>query len=815
MHKHSGLRADLHVHSKHSTRPSQWVLRKLGAAESYTEPKRLYALALDRGMDLVTITDHNSVAGCLEIAHMKNTFLSEEVTTYFPHDRCKLHVLVYGITERQHEDIQHLRENVHDLVQYLRSAQIVHVLAHPMYPVNDRLTLEHFEQTLLLFKTFEWNGMRSPEQNRALFRIVRRLTRERLERLADKYGIEPPEPGFWKKHVVSGSDDHSSLLVASAYTEVPGAGTPEDFLRGLAEGRCRPHTRASTPIQMAHAIYSIAYQFYSKRFPHLLEPRGPRDLLKTFARQNLLPSTLAERRAAGNSRSRVLTGDKKESPPEIQKAFDEMLLLEADRILGRARRTSEWACGAPADPRKMAPLWFRFVEKVSDRVARQSCDVLLEGLAHARLFQTFHTIGAVGSLYTLLVPYFVSYGLFSKDRRLCESYVARIENPPDAFVRPVVSMAHFTDTLDDINGVAKTLRMQAAVAAKNGKTLRLITCGSRCRGPGIKNFPPVGSFEVPEYPGMRLFYPPLLRILDYCYRQKFTRIHAATPGPMGVAALAVARILGVPIFGTYHTALPQYGAELTQDPSVEKMIWKFVVWFYNQMDAVYVPSRAVQGELIQRGVKADKLRLYARGIDLERFHPAKANGFFQSRFGLPANTRKLLYVGRVSQEKNLPFLVDVFIRIARERANVHLVVVGDGPYLGEMKRALSAYPACFTGFLEGNDLAEVYASSDIFVFPSTTDTFGNVVLEAQASGLPVIVTDAGGPQENVAHGKTGYVVPASDREAFVQAVLRLLDRPKTLAAMKRNARSHVADRAFESAYLSLWESYADQGYDRV
>src|SRR3989304_5255239 len=113
------LRADLHVHSKYSTRPSEWVLRKIGCSESYTEPVNIYHRARSLGMDLVTITDHNTLAGSLEIAHLDNTLVGEEITTYVPEDGCKLHVLSYGLTESQHEEIQHLRENVFDLIKYL------------------------------------------------------------------------------------------------------------------------------------------------------------------------------------------------------------------------------------------------------------------------------------------------------------------------------------------------------------------------------------------------------------------------------------------------------------------------------------------------------------------------------------------------------------------------------------------------------------------------------------------------------------------------------------------------------------------------
>jgi len=116
----TALRCDLHVHSRHSRRPSEWILQKIGCSESYTAPKDLYDTARRRGMDLVTISDHNVIDGALEIAHLPGAFVSEEVTTYFPEDGCKLHVLAWDISEAQHGDITRVRENVYDLVRYLR-----------------------------------------------------------------------------------------------------------------------------------------------------------------------------------------------------------------------------------------------------------------------------------------------------------------------------------------------------------------------------------------------------------------------------------------------------------------------------------------------------------------------------------------------------------------------------------------------------------------------------------------------------------------------------------------------------------------------
>jgi glycosyltransferase involved in cell wall biosynthesis len=310
-----------------------------------------------------------------------------------------------------------------------------------------------------------------------------------------------------------------------------------------------------------------------------------------------------------------------------------------------------------------------------------------------------------------------------------------------------------------------------------------------------------------EYPDIKLYYPPFLKMLEYCYTEGFTHIHTATPGPIGLAALAISQILKLPIFGTYHTALPQYASFLTDDSAMEELMWKFSLWYYNQMDVVYVPSKATGMELEKKGIKKEKIAFYPRGIDLERFHPSKRNGFFRNRFGVDQGNLKLLYVGRVSKEKNMPFLVEAFKQLADMRSNVRLILVGDGPYLAEMKAALGGLPATFTGFLSGESLAQAYASSDLFVFPSTTDTFGNVVLEAQASGLPVIVTDEGGPKENLIPDKTGFVVPAEDTEAFIEAVLKLSENPQLMEKMKRHARQYMENRSFEAAYMELWDSY--------
>jgi glycosyltransferase involved in cell wall biosynthesis len=782
------------------------VLKKIGCSESYTEPLALYHRARAKGMDWVTITDHNTLAGSLEIAHLEHTFVSEEITAYFPEDRCKIHVLAYSVTERQHEDITRLRDNVFELVPYLRNQDIVHALAHPLYSVNDRLTPDHFEQLLLLFNNFEINGSRDIFQNRILTDILTCLTQADLDRIADRYDLPPGGPAYWKKNLTAGSDDHSFLYVASSYTETTGADSPEAFLAGIGQGKARARGTASNPRVLSHNIYSIAYRFYKNKFG--LNRYLNEDLLLTFIDHALAPSNGKQAGFVKRLKGFIYSRRPGSSDRSAGKSMQTLIKKEARDIIAADPRMSRIIAGTGHEPLEMEDVWFRFVNRVSEKVARRFADSILESLSDANLFDIFNTIGSAGALYTLVAPYFVAYNVFTKDRQVCR--VCRDRWIPDKGSVPEsgIRMGHFTDTFYEINGVARNLQMQVEVSRRTGKDLTVLTCGPNPSVTfGVVNFRPIGTFELPEYPELKLYYPPLLRMLDYCYTQDFTHIHSATPGPIGLAALLISRILKLPIYGTYHTAFPQYVDKLTEDKGMEDVMWWYVIWYYKQMDAVYVPSRATGEELAAKGLPKEKIRFYPRGIDIDRFHPRHRNGFFRTRFQMSDHEVKLLYVGRVSKEKNLDVLAEVFRRLSATEQKVSLVVIGDGPYLPKMREELEGLPAVFTGYLEGDDLLQAYASCDIFVFPSTTDTFGNVILEAQASGLPVIVTDAGGPRENLVPGKTGLVVPAGDVPAFTKALGRLTGNPDMLREMKEAARGYMEDRGFESAYEKLWESY--------
>ena len=167
-------------------------------------------------------------------------------------------------------------------------------------------------------------------------------------------------------------------------------------------------------------------------------------------------------------------------------------------------------------------------------------------------------------------------------------------------------------------------------------------------------------------------------------------------------------------------------------------------WLYGQVDTVFVNSEQYRKCWIDRGIDATKIKILPRGLDTHLFTPGRSEPNFWKQFGSNGNGVRLLFVGRVSKEKDLDILVQAFRNLRREKVPVQLSIVGHGPFSKELAEMLPE--ACYTGYLTGTELAKAYASSDLFVFPSTTDTFGNVIIEAQAAGLPVIVSDIGGPR---------------------------------------------------------------------
>jgi glycosyltransferase involved in cell wall biosynthesis len=280
-------------------------------------------------------------------------------------------------------------------------------------------------------------------------------------------------------------------------------------------------------------------------------------------------------------------------------------------------------------------------------------------------------------------------------------------------------------------------------------------------------------------------------------------VHIATPDLLGHQALTFAQARNIPAVASYHTRyetyLKDYGLGFLQD-----FVAAGLRRFYAACDEVYVPSASMAEHLVAEGF-ADNIVLWARGVDTERFQPRRRSPEFRATLGIDAQEPIIAFVGRLVREKRLDTVIDVVASLRQAGAPHRMLVVGDGPDRAMLERGMPG--AVFTGFLTGDSLATAYASSDIFLFPSDTESFGSVTLEAMASGLPTVCADATGSRSLVDEGVTGFLAPAADPAAFVRPLKSLIGDAALRGAMGEAARARSLGFSWDAAMGGLLERY--------
>ncbi|MGB8450739.1 MAG: glycosyltransferase family 1 protein [Anaerocolumna sp.] len=368
-----------------------------------------------------------------------------------------------------------------------------------------------------------------------------------------------------------------------------------------------------------------------------------------------------------------------------------------------------------------------------------------------------------------------------------------------------MKIALFADTYSpQINGVTNTLGKLVSYYEASGIDYKIFVpkYDTEQRNKKIERFYSLKFFLYPE---SRITFPNLFRLTQSLTEFRPDLIHLMTECNMGIAGLYYGKKHGIPTISNYTTNFSQY-TNYYKINFLEQAIWNYMKWFHTQNDITLCPSYAAQDLLRSHGIY--NTDIFSRGIDSENFHPMYRNPKLREGLGLE-NKTVFLYVGRISVEKDLNILSESYQAIHETyKDQAALVITGDGPYL---KKCRSMFPddTIFTGFKKGRELAEIYASCDIFICPSSTETFGNVVLEAMTSGLPVIGADAGGVGEIIQHRNTGLKFQSRNSEELTRCMKELMLNITLRNSLRENGRTFGTDRSWNKIFDGLVNIYQD------
>src|SRR5919107_1411967 len=517
-----------------------------------------------------------------------------------------------------------------------------YTLAHPMYSVTKPLDKVAVEKRLVLFGLWEFvNGSRPASQNRLAREAAENVGALDLRQMALRHGLGAPD--HTRIAGTGGSDDHGGIYGGSTFTSIPRVASREELLEALAAGECEPGGEDGSIGKVAHTGFRLAG-------------------------------------------AAVKEGKKGGSPARIFGLFD--LPPRVLRLMNS---------GSPASENKLlrhVPLLSKLDEaQIRSALASRYEDHVTLALKESRLgFPTLDFLSSLGGFvdgHVLISPYIAVHGYFGRENKKASDLRDELGLHAE---RHHLRIGVFVDGMDGIHGVSTMYRSIQPLAPES---LLIVRCGVG-EEPGSVSLRPIATLRVPLYDGLELGVHSFLDVLDHIAQQGYDSLHVATPGPLGLAGLLAGLLLGIPVVGAYHKEFGAYARALSGDAFVAEIVEVAVREFYERCSVIAVPSQATALALRNRGYRIQRFEILRNGVDADLFTPRKRVS--DPRESLGANKTLLLYVGRISKEKGLERLLPGYLDLRRRRQDVHLVVVGDGPYREEMASALGK-EATFTGFL--------------------------------------------------------------------------------------------------------------------
>ena len=840
------LRIDMHCHDHNSDTPDELWGRILGLPETWLKTGKLVKCLRRNGSDVLTVTNHNNARSCWKLQDQGyDVLVGAEFTCYFPEANLYLHVLTYGFSPEQEVLLNNKRQNVYDFLRYAAANDIPVVLPHPLYfyTRNEKINLELFEKLAVMFQRFEvLNGQRDLWQSTLTLNWVQGLTPEKIHHYARKhqlnpqdFGVDPARP----KSLTGGSDDHmgifagqcgTRLLIPDLQQRLRTEPASQLALEAIRAGRTAPfgHVAENQKLNIALLDYfsQIATNIEDPGLLRILLHRGEAsDKLACFALSNVLLELQK------NKQSRkffdfihdALQGKKP----------NKMLRWKVSKkyrfCISYLEKIADSHAGTAED----------FTQTVNQSIAALFTEINKVIITRVQESTLAEKLGEPGGFSTealtrkFEVPSQVTAWLLGTPSKYTQVTDRCVSQLVDKLTFPVMIAAvlagaalastralyqnrtflnnfathlgrnhhehralHLTDTLFDKNGVSNSLTGKLRQIQAHDLAIDMLVCHETAEPePHLHVTRPLSAFTLPESGGQQLRIPDLLEIARIFYEGGYDRVICSTEGPMVAVALYLKFMFNIPCFFFMHTDWIEYIKCTTQATQHERdRVRRLLRLLYSQFDGIFVLNREhrawLTGFEMELGSERVFLTAHHAPQVIAPIVPVRKSDLF---YDANDDTPVLFIACRLSAEKGIMDLPDIMARARKSLPELKLVIAGSGPAEEELKRLLP--DARFMGWIDKPTLAGLYAGLDLFVFPSRFDTFGNVLLEAFAHGMPAIAYDCKGPRDIIEHEVSGYLV--SDPREMAAQIVAHYGWPDTRSAMRAAALARAAHYSAE------------------
>ncbi len=846
------LKIDLHCHDLNSDTPDELWGRILKLPETWLTTKKLIKCLKGNGCNVITVTNHNNAKSCWQLKEKGVDVLAgAEFTCHFAEYNLFVHVLAYGFSQNEEATLNSLRSNIYDFLKYANAQDIPVILPHPLYfyTRNDKIDLSLFEKIAVLFQRFEvLNGQRDLWQSVLTLNWVNSLTPKKIEQYARKHNLNPSEYGVNPanpKILTGGSDDHmglfagqsgSYLYVENLQQRLKTTPASELALEALRNGSISPygHVGENQKLNIALLDYfsQVALHIKDPGLLRILFHRGEvADKMACFAIGNLLlemqkhkntqkffkyihsalhgkkPNKLVKWKIKkeykfciqvleniADSRNQSTEAFINTVNESIFYLFNELNKLIINRLSSASSEFSneKLACFSTAELTRVFEIPSQLTELISgNKAANPDMSSLNFGKVLGSL--TFPIL--VGSI--MLGTTMGSTRLLYQNRQFLNEFADHLgqsHHPRRAL--------YLTDTLRDKNGVSSSLSGKLKTIQQYDLPIDFLICDENIENEDhLHVVKPLTTYQLREFGHQQIRIPDLMEIAKIFYHGGYDRIICSTEGPMSVAALLIKHMFKVPAFFFMHTDWLEFIREKTDLTQHERDRLRRVLRFYYKQfsGGLFVLNDDHRDWLTGHQMQFDEDRVFLTAHHAEpRSHQVGKIASHLLFRDADNDTKFMIFAGRLSMEKGINDLIEVFNGVKARNPNVRLVIAGSGPDESMLKKHIP--DALFTGWIDKHRLAQLYSSVDLMLFPSRFDTFGNVILEAFTYGLPVFAYNCKGPKNIIDHASSGFL--SHDSEEMAQQILSYLDdavlqqkmRKQVLTSIERYQAKPIMDK---------------------